>query len=250
MGAEDHVFESHHSDMIMTNNWELFFYFLFSSLALASAVLVIRSKNAIYSVLFLILVFTNMAGFLLVSGIEFLSIMLIIIYVGAIAILFLFVVMMLDIHYTKQNLNEKLGYIPLTTLIGSIFLIETFLLLSKFFLPNNSFTKYFFTNVSGFTKEFDYRESFSDFHINSTSFTNYSVLLDKFDTITNTETIGQVLYSYYIYFFLIAGIILIIALIGAVTLTIQDKKIENKQRIYKQLSRNCLNAVFYVQNKK
>ena len=206
----------------MMINFEIFFFFFFSSTALASAILVIRSNNAIYSVLFLILVFVNMTGLLLISEIEFLSIMLIIIYVGAIAILFLFVVMMLDIHYLPQNINEKLGYLPLTFFIGFLFLIETFLILSKTFPPSFSFFYQFCSEK------------------------NYFNWIQNLDFITNTETIGQILYTYYNIFFLISGIILLIALLGAVTLTIKEKKKVNQQKIYKQLSRHSNFAVFKI----
>ena len=229
-------------------NYETLFFFLFSSIALTSAIFVIYSKNTVYSVFFLILVFVNMTGLLLVSEVEFLAIMLIIIYVGAITVLFLFVVMMLDIK-NINNKNNNYGYLPVIFLISFIFFIETFIIFSKsftsyqFFIQKNLemltynrlcllWTRY----PASLYKDLPY---------------HYTRFLDKFDSITNIETLGQILYTYYALFLLIAGLILLIALIGAVMLTIEDKK-EKKfltKNLYQQLSRNYLNAIYNIKQK-
>lgn len=183
-----------------------FFYF-FSSLILILALLAINTKNTVYSVLFLILIFCNSTGLLLTFNIEFVSIMLIIIYVGAIAVLFLFIIMMLDI---KKNIYEKFSYFLICLLIGLIFLYETFISI----------------NIK-----------------NIASFQNYNEWYLYVDSITNIETVGQILYTYYSIFFLLSGIILLIALIGATILTLK-KNI--KQDSFKQLSRNNNFSIYKI----
>ena len=211
-------------------NFETIFFFFFSSIVLTSAIFVIYSTNTIYSAFFLILVFTNSTGLLLISEVEFLSIMLIIIYVGAITVLFLFVIMMLDINVLiNKNSSKNLGYIPIILLISFIFFLETFLMFSKVFT-----IYYHLIEQSFFKNNFFYKK-----------------FITHYDYITNVETIGHVLYTYYAFFFLSAGIILLIALIGAVTLTKKEKKKESSltKNLYKQLSRNSLKAIFNVKTK-
>jgi NADH-quinone oxidoreductase subunit J len=209
-------------------NFETIFFFFFSIIALTSAIFVIYSTNTIYSAFFLILVFISTTGLLLISEVEFISIMLIIIYVGAITVLFLFVIMMLNINILMKK-NGNFGYLPIIFLISSIFFCETFLMFSKIF------TSYY--NI-----------------IQSSFFQNnifYNPYIYKLDYIINIETIGQTLYTFYAFFFLVAGIILLIALIGAVMLTKKEKKIKIflTKNVFKQLSRNCLNAIFNIKKK-
>ena len=211
-------------------NFETLFFFIFSTIVLTSAIFVIYSTNTIYSAFFLILAFTNSTGLLLISEVEFLSIMLIIIYVGAITVLFLFVIMMLDINILIDKNNSKnFGYLPIIFLISFVFFLETFLMFSKVFT-----TYYHLIEQSFFKNEVFFKK-----------------IITQVDYITNIETIGHVLYTYYNFFFLAAGIILLIALIGAVTLTKKEKKRQNylTKNIYKQLSRDSLKAIFNVQSK-
>ena len=211
-------------------NYETIFFFFFSSIALTSAIFVIYSTNTIYSAFFLILTFINSTGLLLISEVEFISIMLIIIYVGAITVLFLFVIMMLDINVsTEKNNNKNFGYIPIIFLISFVFFLETFLMFSKIFTSYHHLIEKIFCKNSIILKK----------------------VLNQLDFITNTETIGHVLYTYYSFFFLTAGIILLIALIGAVTLTKKNKKKENilTKNLYKQLSRDASKAIFNIKNK-
>lgn len=232
-------------------NFETIFFYTFSTIALTSAIFVIYSTNTIYSAFFLILVFINSTGLLLISEVEFLSIMLIIIYVGAITVLFLFVIMMLDVNILidKNKINNNFGYLPIIFLISFIFFLETFIMFSKIFttyyhLINNSFYNQKVTVL--LDKIYDpkvYR-----IYMDVKPF--FKTVINQLDIITNIETIGQILYSYYSFFFLSAGIILLIALIGAVTLTKKEKKRNFKQNIYKQLSRNSLKAIFNVNSKK
>lgn len=231
-------------------HFETIFFYTFSIIALTSAIFVIYSTNTIYSAFFLILVFINSTGLLLIMEVEFISIMLIIIYVGAVTVLFLFVIMMLDLNtlIDKTKINNNFGYLPIIFLISFIFFLETFVMFSKVFT-----SYYHLINNSFFNQKVNTLFFFRDcikgkFEI----FVDVKPFLKKFinqlDIITNIETIGQVLYSYYSFFFLVSGIVLLIALIGAVTLTKKEKKNKLKQNIYKQLSRNSLNAIFNVRS--
>nr|YP_010117993.1 NADH dehydrogenase subunit 6 [Phytophthora captiosa]QPN54004.1 NADH dehydrogenase subunit 6 [Phytophthora captiosa] len=233
-------------------NFETIFFYTFSTIALTSAIFVIYSTNTIYSAFFLILVFTNSTGLLLISEVEFLSIMLIIIYVGAITVLFLFVIMMLDVNILidKNKINNNFGYLPIIFLISFIFFLETFVMFSKVFT-----TYYHLINNSFFNQEvntlFIFRDSMAGLFCKFIDIKPFvKNVIYKLDNITNIETIGQILYSYYSFFFLAAGIILLIALIGAVTLTKKEKKKKFKQNIYKQLSRNSLKAIFNAHSHK
>lgn len=188
------------------------FLFFFSNLLIISALLVINTRNPVYSILFLILVFCNSTGLLLLFNIEFISILLIIIYIGAITVLFLFVVMMLNIQtYQNSNFNYFLTFLFLSAML--FFVFEEIIL---FVNPNNSIQN---------------------------SYNEWVLLLDQ---ITNIETVGQVMYTYYFPIFLISGIILLLALIGAVLLTLVNKK---TQPIFKQVSRDYKNSIFLVSEK-
>nr|YP_009547902.1 NADH dehydrogenase subunit 6 [Bremia lactucae]AZL92954.1 NADH dehydrogenase subunit 6 [Bremia lactucae] len=233
-------------------NFETLFFYTFSTIALTSAIFVIYSTNTIYSAFFLILVFINSTGLLILSEVEFLSIMLIIIYVGAITVLFIFVIMMLDINILidKNKIDNNFGYLPIIFLISFIFFLETFIVFSKIFT-----SYYHLINNSFFNQKYQVLFSFLPEHPNNIYvYFNVNPFLKRFitqlDTITNIETIGQILYSYYTFFFLVSGIILLIALIGAVTLTKKEKRKIFKQSIYKQLSRNSLKAIFNVNSRK
>lgn len=226
--------------------FETIFFYTFSIIAVTSAIFVIYSTNTIYSAFFLILVFINSTGLLLILEIEFLAIMLIIIYVGAITVLFLFIIMMLNVNVLidKTKINNNFGYIPIIFLISFLFFLETFIMFSKIFtsyyhLINNSFFSQKVNTLFFSAKNFKIFIDVKPFLIN---------FINQLDSITNIETLGQILYSYYTFFFLAAGIILLIALIGAVTLTKKEKKNIYKQKIYKQLSRNSLNAIFNIKS--
>ena len=229
-------------------NYDIFFFFLFAGIALTSAIFVIYSKNAVYSVFFLILIFTSITGLLLVAEVEFLAIMLIIIYVGAITVLFLFVVMMLDIKEINNKNNDTI-YLPIILLISSIFFIQIFIVYSKSFSSYENFinNNLLMGTYSCLCEAWTLR--YSPFYENVPY--NYHNYILNLDLITNTETLGQTLYTYYAFFLLTAGLILLIALIGAVTLTMKEKK--NKKfltkNLYQQLSRNFLNAIYNIKKK-
>lgn len=191
-------------------------FYTFSIISIISAVMVISSKNPVHSVLFLILVFLNASGLLLLIEAEFIAMMFIVVYVGAIAVLFLFVVMMLDIKIAETN-REFMKYLPFGSLIGIIFFTEIFLII------NNDISNLTTSNYS------------------SGTFIDWSTQLDS---ITNLESLGQILYTYYFIYFLIAGLILLVSMIGAIVLTMQLNRQVRRQLIYRQVSRNFENAIF------
>jgi len=232
-------------------NFETIFFFTFSSIALTSAIFVIYSTNTIYSAFFLILVFINSTGLLLISEVEFISIMLIIIYVGAITVLFLFVIMMLDVNVLidKNKNKNNFGYIPIIFLISFVFFLETFIMFSKIFTTYyHLIAKSFYNQKVAVLFAFEHHPyGNSETLVDVKPF--FRNVIYQLDNVTNIETIGQILYSYYAFFFLSAGIILLIALIGAVTLTKKEKKNLLTKNIHKQLSRDSLKAIFNVNDK-
>ena len=181
--------------------------------------MVISVQNTIYSVLFLVLSFISSTSILCLMECEFIALIFIIIYVGAIAVLFLFVVMMLDIK-TVSLPKDSLKYFPFGCFLGSLFLGEIVLIISKSF-KSNPYSHSFLSNTQ----------------IN---------WFDKIDSFTELEAFGQLLYTYYILQFLVAGIILLLAVVGAVVLTLNMTKSNDPvktQVIFKQLSRTFKNSL-------
>ena len=172
-------------------------------LLICSSLMIFLAKNPVRSVLFLILTFANTAAILLVFQAEFLGLLFLIIYVGAIAILFLFVIMMLNVKPYENNTYTWLG---------------------NFFLLLFISMSYFFSLISEF---------FSDFTI----ITNYPYNTFYIDEMSNLAVFGQVLYNYYLLVFFLAGIILLIAVLGAVILTLQFKHPNKSAKVSKQLAR-------------
>lgn len=189
----------------------ILFYFI-SNILLFSSLMVIVVQNSIYSVLFLVCSFISAASLLFILECEFLALLFIIIYVGAIAVLFLFVVMMLDIK-TINLTKDTIKYFPFGSFISTVFLFEILAVSLKNFQTN------------------PYKESFL---VNF-----YHNWYEKFDSLTEIEILGQILYTHYVLQFLIAGYILFLALIGSVVLTITPPSKKHKsQIIYRQISRN------------
>jgi NADH-quinone oxidoreductase subunit J len=185
--------------MILT---ALFFY-LFAGICVASAVMVIVSRNPVHSVLFLILAFVNASGLFILMGAEFLAMILVVVYVGAVAVLFLFVIMMLDVDFVE--LREGFSkYLPLGVVIGGIFMFELLLTVGVWVIN------------PGVTKS-----------ITSAIPTNVS----------NTEALGLVLYTKYIHYFQVAGMVLLVAMIGAIVLTLRHKVSVKRQDINVQNAR-------------
>src|SRR5256714_7944292 len=159
------------------------FFYIFAGTCVASAFMVIAAKNPVYSVLFLILAFVSAAGLFVLMGAEFLAMILIVVYVGAVAVLFLFVVMMLDVDFAELR-EGFLNYLPVGALIGAVVLVELLLVVGAW------------TIGAGVPK-------------------TITAPIPPIDTITNTEALGLVLYTRYIYYFQAAGVILLVAMVGA-----------------------------------
>ena len=166
-------------------------FYLFAAAAIIGSVCVIFSKNPVYSVLWLIFTFFNASGLFMLLGAEFLSMMLIIVYVGAVAVLFLFVIMMLDISQVKNSLSSPFAIIIMLLLVGN-------------------FAVAFVTSAGS---------------INQISRTNYPILSNDLQRapVTNSHAIGEVLYTDFILHFQAAGLLLFVAMIGSIALTLRHK---------------------------
>ena len=189
------------------------FFYLFAGVTVASAVMVISSRNPVHSVLFLILAFVNAAGLFVLLGAEFLAMILIVVYVGAVAVLFLFVVMMLDVDFTELR-RGFLNYLPIGALIGIVLLAELLILVGGWAIapPTAHPAAPIAANIS------------------------------------NTEALGLVLYTRYVYFFEAAGVILLVAMIGAIVMTLQHKQVR-RQNIAAQVARRPAAAIELVKVK-
>ena len=176
-------------------------FYIFSLIAVLSALMVISARNPVHSVLFLILSFVNASGLFVLLGAEFLAMILVVVYVGAVAVLFLFVVMMLDINFVKLR-EGFLQYLPFGALLGIVLIVELgILFLTKSFSEN----------------------SLSQF-----------VQSPQINEVENTKLIGQVLYTDYFYLFQISGLILLVAMVGSITLTLRDRGQVKRQNISSQ----------------
>ena len=179
------------------------FFWLFAAVCVASAVMVIVSRNPVHSVLFLILAFVNAAGLFVLMGAEFLAMILVVVYVGAVAVLFLFVIMMLDVDFAELR-EGFLEYLPIGLVIGAVFLAELLLVGGGWIInagTAKSITAAIPTNIS------------------------------------NTEALGLVLYTRYIHYFQLAGMVLLVAMVGAIVLTLRHKVNIKRQDINVQNAR-------------
>lgn len=179
------------------------FFYLFSGITIASAFMVVSSRNPVHSVLFLILAFVNAAGLFLLLGAEFLAMLLVVVYVGAVAVLFLFVVMMLDVDFAEFR-QGFLQYLPVGALIGLIFAVELLLVVGAWVIDPQIV-----------------RAPVAAIPAN----------------ISNTEALGRVLYTQYIYYFQAAGLVLLVAMIGAIVLTLRDRPGVKRQSVPQQNAR-------------
>jgi NADH-quinone oxidoreductase subunit J len=193
--------------MILT---ALFFY-LFAGLCVAAAFMVIAAKNPVHSVLFLILAFANAAGLFVMMGAEFLAMILVVVYVGAVLVLFLFVVMMLDVDFAELR-EGFIHYLPVGALVGIVFLVELLLVVGAWAIG------------PGVPKAI-------------------TAPIPPADVYSNTEALGLVLYTRYIYFFQIAGMVLLVAMVGAIVLTLRHKPNVRRQDIADQVGRKREAAV-------
>ena len=181
---------------------ELLFY-LFAAVLIASAAMVVSARNPVHSVLFLILAFFNAAALFLIAGAEFLAMILVIVYVGAVAVLFLFVVMMLDIDFTALRGGFQ-RYLPVGATVGAVLLIELAVVLGGWKVaPGSAALRLSPTPVG----------------------------------ISNTEALGRVLYTDYVFLFQASGLVLLVAMIGAIVLTLRDRKTSRHQSIRVQTGR-------------
>ncbi|MBC7582668.1 NADH-quinone oxidoreductase subunit J [Tardiphaga sp. vice352] len=179
------------------------FFYLFAGVCVASAVMVIASRNPVHAVLFLILAFVNASGLFVLMGAEFLAMLLIVVYVGAVAVLFLFVIMMLDVDFAQLR-EGFIEYLPFGLLIGVIFLAELLLVVGGWVI-NPNVTKSITSAIPA--------------------------------GISNTEALGLVLYTKYIHYFQLSAMVLLVAMIGAIVLTLRHKATVKRQDINVQNAR-------------
>jgi NADH-quinone oxidoreductase subunit J len=184
-------------------------FYLFSIVLLGAAVLVISARNPVHSVLFLILAFFNAAGLFVLLGAEFLAMILVVVYVGAVAVLFLFVVMMLDIDFVELK-QGFLQYVPLGLFVGGVLLAELIAVLVWWAVVPATTAPTVTTTAA---------------------------------TVSNTEALGRVLYTDYIYLFQGAGFVLLLAMVGAIVLTLRHREGVKRQNVSRQVSRTREEAI-------
>jgi NADH-quinone oxidoreductase subunit J len=187
------------------------FFYLFAGIAIGGALMVISSKNPVHSVLFLILVFFNAAGMFMIAGAEFLALILIVVYVGAVAVLFLFVVMMLDVDFVELR-QGMLQYLPTGAVVGFVLVTELLIVFGASIISPEA------VGVA------------------------IQPIPDMAET-SNIQALGDLLYTRYIFFFQLAGLILLVAMIGAIVLTLHHKPNIRRQNIADQVARNPENSI-------
>ncbi len=186
-------------------------FYIFAGIAIASGVMVVSSRNPVHSVLFLILAFFNAAGLFVLMGAEFLAMILVVVYVGAVAVLFLFVVMMLDINFAELR-KGFLTYLPVGFLVGLILLVELVLV-------------------------------FGSWAVSPLAETAGRAPTPALENVTNTHALGLVLYTQYVYLFEAAGFILLVAMVGAIVLTLRHREGVRRQSIARQTGRRLGEAI-------
>ena len=194
---------------------EALIFYMFAFFTVAAGVMVISARNPVHSVLFLILSFFNAAGLFVLLGAEFLAMILVVVYVGAVAVLFLFVVMMLDINFVELR-QGFLQYLPLGGMIGLVLLVELVVIVGgKIMVPHAAKTG--------------------------------AQPMPPVTEITNTQALGELFYTHYIYMFQAAGMILLVAMVGAIVLTHRKRKGVRKQKIADQIARRAEDCIEIVQ---
>jgi NADH-quinone oxidoreductase subunit J len=192
-----------------------FAFYVFAAILLASAVMVVSSRNPVHSVLFLILAFINAAALFLLAGAEFLAMVLVIVYVGAVAVLFLFVVMMLDVDFTALREGVQ-RYAPIGSAVGIILFVELALVVGSWTIAPGA----------GLLR-----------------------LSPTPDDVTNTVALGSLLYTKYIFLFQMAGAILLVSMIGAIVLTLRDRNRGKRQDTAMQHARMPADTMAMVRAK-
>lgn len=180
-------------------------FYLFAVIAVGSAIMVISARNPVHSVLFLILVFFNAAGLFVLMGAEFLAMILVIVYVGAVAVMFMFVVMMLDINFAELR-QGFLRYLPIGGLIGLILLGELLVILGGWTLAPEALRE-------------------------------VAAPAPSVHEVTNTAALGHLIYTHYLLLFQVAGLVLLVAMIGAIVLTHRRRPGVRRQSIAAQVNR-------------
>tara|TARA_B100001057_G_scaffold395214_1_gene404701 strand:- start:849 stop:1478 length:630 start_codon:yes stop_codon:yes gene_type:complete len=183
------------------------FFYIFSAVAIISAIMVTASKNTVHSVFFLILDFISISCLFIMIGAEFLGMIMLIVYVGAVAVLFLFVVMMLNVAQQKNQWflsSQSSGHIPIGLIISTIIFFELIIVIGGWKYKPNLLEK---------------------------------INIQSLENISNTHSLGQILYTDYIHVFQISGMILLVAMIGAIVLTFRQREGVKKQSYIKQISR-------------
>jgi NADH-quinone oxidoreductase subunit J len=187
------------------------FFYLFSAVLVGAALMVVAARNPVHSVLYLILAFVNAAGLFVLAGAEFLALILIVVYVGAVAVLFLFVVMMLDVDFAELR-EGFLNYLPVGALVALVFLAELLIVLGGWmFAPDISAA--------------------------------IAAPAPPAGVATNTLALGRLLYTKYIFYFQAAGGVLLVAMIGAIVLTLRHKQGVKRQSIAAQVGRDPAEAI-------
>ena len=193
------------------------FFYLFAGACIASAIMVVTARNPVHSVLFLIIAFVNASGLFILLGAEFLAMILIVVYVGAVAVLFLFVVMMLDVDFAELR-QGFLNYLPVGFLVGAILLAELLFIVGAWVIG------------PGVPKAI-------------------TAPIPSPSDISNTQALGLVLYTRYVYFFEAAGVILLVAMIGAIVMTLHHRPDVKRQDVGAQVARRRANAIDVVKVK-
>lgn len=193
----------------------LFFFYVFSIIAVASALMVIAQRNPVHSVLFLILAFVNAAGLFMLAGAEFLALILVVVYVGAVAVLFLFVTMMLDVDFASLR-QGMLQYAPIGIIVGVILLLELVLVAGSFVLSPQ---------------------------------VTANAVVPVTEGVSNIAALGGLIYTRYVFLFEAAGAVLLVAMIGAIVLTLRHKPNVRRQDVFKQTGRKRDEAVELVKVK-
>ncbi|CEJ13214.1 NADH-quinone oxidoreductase subunit J [Phreatobacter sp. AB_2022a] len=191
------------------------FFYLFAAVLVACAFMVIASRNPVHSVLFLILAFVNAAGLFVLMGAEFLAMILVVVYVGAVAVLFLFVVMMLDVDFAELR-QGFLQYLPVGILLGLVLVAELLMVLGSWAIGGG---------------------------------TPRTVVAPIPTNVTNAEALGQVLYTQYLFYFQASGLVLLVAMIGAIVLTLRHKEGVKRQNPAAQSARTPETAIEVVKVK-
>src|SRR5438445_149171 len=186
-------------------------FYLMAAATIASGIAVVSARNPVHSVLFLISAFFSAAGLFVLLGAEFLAMLLVVVYVGAVAVLFLFVVMMLDVDFAELR-QGFLSYLPIGIVIGIVFLVELLLVVAVWAIG---------TQVPG----------------------AITAPIPPLESVSNTEALGRVLYTRYIYYFQAAGLILLVAMIGAIVLTLHHKLGVRRQNAADQIARTPRTAI-------